>query len=120
MTFERKALRALAAQLSPHGEPHASQWIYFEDDNGPGFAPPDFFLVTPGEVLLAEVKLSQTAWAESQMARLYQPLLWKLFARPITMLAVFRNLYYSPAGEVDAPIAALGRPPGPWTWHFTR
>ena len=53
---------------------HPSQWIFFEDANGEGWAQPDFILESPNYILILEAKLSATEDAWTQLKSKYIPL----------------------------------------------
>lgn len=69
-----------------------ARWIWFEDEGGPGWAQPDFFIVLPDSIALLECKLTQRASAWNQMADLYVPLLDWIFDRPVRQFQVCQNL----------------------------
>lgn len=70
----------------------AHQWLAFEDENGVGYAQPDYFILRPDNVLLLECKLSQVDSAWDQLELLYAPLLGHLFSRPCIPVQVCKNL----------------------------
>src|SRR4029450_10699432 len=72
---ERKFQRMISSNL-PSGAPlFHSQWIEFEDLNGPGYAQPDCFLELRSRIICFECKLTETLAGYSQLHSLYGPLL---------------------------------------------
>lgn len=67
-------------------------WIKFWDQNGVGFAQPDFLLVSPRGVYIFECKLKENSKAWVQLFRLYGPLVEYLLRRPIKRVQVCKYL----------------------------
>ena len=91
-------------------------WIQFKDNNGIGFAQPDF-IVYSGEDLwiVLEAKLSQTPSAFEQLFKLYLPLLSRLHSGVTLIPAqVCRNLRRRDAAIVDD----FGKVKYGSTWHW--
>lgn len=117
LAYERKVgrhLEQLLAQGQLHGRLFSGQWLYFEDDGGPGHAQPDHFIVRPDSVLLLECKLTQTDLAWEQVEGLYSPLLKHLFNLPVVGVQVCRNLRRADSSLVHSP---AGLRHGS-TWHW--
>jgi hypothetical protein len=74
------------------GRLFSKHWFHFEDQNGPGWAQPDFFILEPGRVTCFEAKLTQTTAAWDQLEKLYRPLLEFTFKRPVRSIQVCKNL----------------------------
>jgi hypothetical protein len=105
------------------GEILYQPWINFEDDNGEGWASPDFVLTPHGREshrLLVDAKLTATWRAEAQLRGLYLPLLQALMkSAKFTTLQVAKNL----AGlrtEVLSIDDVMALPPDQvlYTWHW--
>lgn len=69
-----------------------SQWIEFEDENGPGYAQPDIFFVLSDRVVLFECKLTETLRGHQQLRGLYGPLLSEIYLRPVILILACKNL----------------------------
>ena len=54
-------------------------WIEFWDASGHHFAQPDFVLIGPADIVVLEVKLSQSPFAFDQLLYLYKPLLEHMY-----------------------------------------
>lgn len=78
------------------GKLYSEQWFAFEDENGPGYAQADHFVVGEAKIWLFECKLTQTVEAYGQLFSLYAPLLSRLFpGRTIVCVQVFKNWRYT-------------------------
>jgi hypothetical protein len=117
LAYEKKFGQELIAQLKDlkraqpldtvGGQFFSSQWIWFEDANGEGYAQPDYFIYLPAvrKVLLFECKLTQCASGYAQLRELYSPLLRYIFNTPPIMCLVAKNL--SRTAPYAAPIERL-------------
>ena len=96
------------------GEVFCGQWIEYLDENGLGYAQPDIFILQEDQILLLEVKLTQTENGWAQMEDLYEPLLHHIYGLPVHQCLVCQNLRWTPDILVDAAdeIQHAG------TWHF--
>lgn len=83
------------------GSYFAGQWLTFADQNGKGFAQPDFYVLGEEGILLVECKLSQTDVAFSQMKYLYAPLLEHYYELPVTSVQVCKYLRKEGPGIVS-------------------
>lgn len=95
MAYERKLGKKLDRLLKTgklSGQLFYDHWFHFEDDNGEGWAQPDYFILSPHRVICFEAKLSQTPEAWRQLNDLYQPLLEFAFKRPVIAVQVCKNL----------------------------
>lgn len=74
------------------GELYCGAWFEFEDQNGHGFAQPDFFILGEKRILIFECKLTHNGRGWIQLHRLYGPLLREFFERPVAKVQVCKNL----------------------------
>lgn len=111
LTYERKFGKMLRRWMDSgyfyEGQLFQKHWINFEDDNGVGWAQPDYFILTPDAIWIFELKLSQNSGAWEQLRGLYGPLLEHLFRRDIVRVQVCKNLIEHD-GTVVNSIDALG------------
>lgn len=110
--------RALASALptAKHG-----QWFEFEDANGLGLAQPDFILPVGGALVVLEAKYSWVPEAQTQIERLYRPILEIQTAKPILGIVVVKRL----VAGIEAPICGslreaiiLAKPGVPSVLHW--
>lgn len=122
LAYEKKVGRTLKRMLRQEeleGELRANQWVQFSDENGIGWAQPDFYLLMENGILLMECKLTQSDSATPQLLSLYLPLLRKIYNLPILCLQICHNLRYVPKKLIDGPQELLGAPgPGIFVWHY--
>lgn len=78
LRFESVIAKSLKREF-PSARVISGLWLRFEDANGLGWAQPD--ILVPEENLLIECKLSFTEVAESQISKLYAPLVERLWSR---------------------------------------
>lgn len=98
MRYEKRVQKALR-QLDI-GNVVCNQWIEYWDQNGPGAAETDAFIVLPSRVILFDAKLT-AKWAYwPQLELCYAPLLEKIYDRPVHSAQIGRNV----STGLDAPI----------------
>ena len=117
LAFEKKVCRAIQNATQKgflSGEAYCGQWIEYQDVNGLGYAQPDVFLLREDEILLLEIKLTQTMNGWSQMEDLYEPLLHYIYGLPIRKALVCQNLRWNPDILVDDADELCPEA----TWHF--
>lgn len=96
-TYERKFRKELNSILDADEWQghflHTEKWIRFEDDNGLGWAQPDFTIVVPEAILILDTKLTHTPSTYQQIGELYSPLLSHMIDdRPQVWVEVCHNL----------------------------
>lgn len=96
------------------GELHSGTWLYFSDENGPGYAQPDHYVVQDNRVLLIECKLSQTPRAWVQMRKLYKPLLEMYYNLPVLCIQACRNLREDDGNIISSMVDLRDG----LTWHY--
>lgn len=92
LAFERKWGKILRQNFEGMGELYAGAWIRFEDEDGIGWAQPDFFLVESDRVVVWECKLTQCDIGWEQLHYLYAPLLIKLYEKPVVCMQVCKYM----------------------------
>ncbi len=93
IAYEKQVLKPLQKFFGPDTKVRHNEWLAFEDDNGPGFALPDYFVLEPGLLWIFEVKYTHTLNAALQLQGLYGPLLTRLFpGRIVVKVEVCRNV----------------------------
>lgn len=85
LRYEKLAAKALPG--ANHG-----QWFAFEDLNGPGYCQPDLIWNRPGEIWVADCKLTWTPYAFAQLGELYVPVLEKAYGRRVRPLIIAKHL----------------------------
>jgi len=101
-----------AAPRPPDADLLAGPWLEFHDALGPGFAQPDFLLISPRGIYIFECKLTQNTKAWIQLYRLYSPLMRKLLPGvPLKHVQVCRNL--RPEPQALEALGRMGLPPAP-------
>jgi hypothetical protein len=98
--YENKVAKYLDAQY--HGVVH-EPWIEYADINGRGWCAPDILMVPeePGQLLLAEVKLTTTPDAETELRGLYLPVVEFLYPEhDIKLLQISMNISNDWNGDV--------------------
>lgn len=98
LAFERKFAREVEKRWGSCAVP--SQWLYFRDANGPGYAQPDVYVELANRVLVFECKLTYTPAAWRQLYKLYAPLLGELLQKRVVCVQVCRNLFDKSVGPV--------------------
>lgn len=95
------------------------QWFHFKDANGYGCCQTDYYIICNGFIVLLECKLTQSDYADDQMAKLYKPILEHIYEVPVVCLQVCKNMRRHPERSVrdvkqlmDAPFY------GVYTWHY--
>ena len=89
------------------------------DQNGFGFAQPDFFIVRDKSVVLFEAKLTQTEDGYSQISSLYRPLLCRIYRLPVLGILVCKNLVEEPRNPISSPMEVMDVVENStFTWHL--
>jgi hypothetical protein len=121
LRYEQKVRDYLLKHIS--GTVLYQPWLHFEDDNGPGWACPDFLLIPAGREehkIILDAKRTATWRAEEQLLGLYLPLLSALEpGTKFTTVQVAKNT----AGrrtELLGLEAVLALPPSDtvFLWHW--
>jgi hypothetical protein len=68
------------------------KWIRFFDEHGIGHAEPEAYVVLKDRIILFEVKRTGMPAGRMQMEGLYQPLLEKIFEKPVYSLLICQNV----------------------------
>lgn len=84
--YEKALGKALPSQFL-HGP-----WFQFMDRNGLGHCQPDFIVKLRDRLLVLEVKYSWVPEGHSQIERLYQPVLERIFGLPVLGVVVCKRL----------------------------
>lgn len=106
LAYEKKVKKWLERRSSSfprESEFFFGQWLAFVDDGGSGLAQPDIYILLPGGwILLIEIKLTQTDYAEAQLEKLYKPLLEHIY-RPagICCVQICKNLRYDAPHKIE-------------------
>ena len=113
LRYERMVGKELARRRLDFAQ---GPWIQFKDNNGIGFAQPDFIVYSSLDLwIVLEAKLSQTPAAFEQLLRLYIPLLRKLHPNvELVPVQVCRNLKRKDKLIVDD----LRKVKSGSTWHW--
>lgn len=77
--------RRLAKGLWDEAELIKGPWIKFRDQNGPGYAQPDFLILSPALLCIIDAKLTHTEIARRQLLSLYLPLCSFLWPGRLTL-----------------------------------
>lgn len=121
-TYERTVGRRLKDRCASGELPAqlvSGQWFNFCDANGYGYCQTDYYLICEGFIILLECKLTQTDFAETQMRKLYEPILRKVYGLPVVVVQVFKNIRYHPAAQIKDILDAIEYPrPETLSWHF--
>ena len=92
-------------------------WLEYYDENGPGFAQPDLFLLGKGGLIVIECKLTYNTRAWDQLYGLYAPLLSRLYSLPVRSIQACRYLKVGCPPAVLVPELTEAVPCG-GTWHL--
>lgn len=104
--YERKALAHLSEVCGDRFRP--SPWFKFEDDtNSIRWCQPDAILHTQFATVIFEIKYSFTSDAWWQLRHLYEPVIRKVYARPIAVVVVCKS--FDPAVPFPEKYALLPR-----------
>lgn len=96
----------------------SGQWFEFRDANGKGCCQVDHYLVLPDRVLALECKLTQTEIAESQIQRLYAPVLQAVYEKPVVGVQVCKHLACNDPRLITELNKAMASPMGDYfIWH---
>ena len=92
LRFQAKVHKALA-RLKPAGMLLDSPWFKYYDVNGSHWAQPDSVVVCSDRTIVVESKLSlrRLDIAKAQLYKLYIPILWAVFEKPVFPVVAFHH-----------------------------
>lgn len=100
--YERKVAKHFVSALPQSASHFIGPWIRYEDDNGFGYAQPDYIgILNNGVGLIVEAKRTRCADAREQLVRLYLPLARKLWPEVSRWVLIAASRYW--AGAPDLP-----------------
>jgi hypothetical protein len=93
LVYERRFAVALEARVAgTEWTFRKEQWFQFLDENGSGFCQPDSFIFGKEKAFVFECKLTDTEKAQSQLSRLYVPILREHLQLEVFGIVVTRHL----------------------------
>lgn len=98
--YERNLAKALPGWR--HG-----QWIEFEDQNGRGWAQPDFIHQFGRKLVVLEAKYSWVPEAIGQLELLYRPLCEAIWGREVLGFVVCKNLVPGVKGRIWSDLSEM-------------
>ena len=95
-------------------EAKRGQWIEFEDQNGRGFAQPDFLFECDTRVVVLEAKYTWTPAGHEQLERLYIPLVGLITGQKVSGIVICKKLVSQMQGRavfvaLDSALAWQGK-----------
>ena len=123
LRFQAKVHKALAG-MRPAGELLDSPWFKYHDSLGSHWAQPDSVVLLADRTIVVESKLSlrRLDTALAQLYRLYIPILWTVFEKPVFPIVAFKHWVaeHSAFPTLDNPKEILTMPvsPKPIGWHL--